>query len=744
MTYVGIGLNHPLEVEGQIFISNTETTNVPFEIYSNYSEKGSLIDSRQLRLRVIPSEIPASTSHIDMGIDNTTGNSFYISQPVYDSSVTGNKDTFKIDNQGTVSLNVKNYNADDIYGNLVSSSNMIIDESNILTSNLTISTGVSFDFNYSNVVTSTPLSIEKVYTQLYNLDGTNMVSSVMLITTEGSVYSCGYNPYGQLATGTNLTTKFFTKAVGDGASGVVKLARNESRTIALKNNGKVYSSGRGIVGLLSSIVFKEITSINNVVDIAITNSAAFFVKSDGSAYAIGSNSDGSMGIGNQPAAYTPTLLINGASDVSAIAASPRSTAILKNNAVYTSGYNDNGSLGISSVPIGTSITTHQLTDGEGTSGVDQVEFNGTSFSYAALHIRKGGAIYSTGDNYWGQLGIGTSGSGSFRTTFTAAIEEGASNVTELLLNGRIIKTDNKIYYSGSQAYNTNKFTQLDFDGPVSDWSNYSINFFRTETLVSESNIFVRYISPFYGTPLSATTFSEVPGSVPSDVTIAEINNINYGSPVIKFNSTRYQDDYGAYFGLHETASSNVLRMGVISAPSSTNYVTVNEYGTVSASSFQSFKGMHDGISSNVIEKDLIVSVDPTSSPIISSVNNILTSVKLSDIENDPNVFGVSNGDGYYNAVGNGTVWVTDENGTFTSGDYITSSTLSGYGVKQDDDTQMNYTVAKILQNCDFTKATRFIIKLKDKTLTTTKKPAMMFNPKNIFRAEVVACTYHCG
>src|SRR6056300_1114490 len=134
MTYVGIGLNHPLEVEGQIFISNTETTNVPFEIYSNYSEKGSLIDSRQLRLRVIPSEIPASTSHIDMGIDNTTGNSFYISQPVYDSSVTGNKDTFKIDNQGTVSLNVKNYNADDIYGNLVSSSNMIIDESNILTS----------------------------------------------------------------------------------------------------------------------------------------------------------------------------------------------------------------------------------------------------------------------------------------------------------------------------------------------------------------------------------------------------------------------------------------------------------------------------------------------------------------------------------------------------------------------------------------------------------------------------------
>ena len=742
MTYVGIGLNHPLEVEGQIFISNTETTNVPFEIYSNYSDKKSLIDSRQLRLRVNPSEIPGSTSHIDMGIDNTTGNYFYISQPVYDSTISGNKDIFKIDNQGSVSINVKNYNADDIYGNLISSSNMIIDETDIVTSNLTISTGVSFDFNYSNVVTSTPLSIEKVYTQLYNLDGTNMVSSAMVITTEGSVYSCGYNPDGQLATGNKLTTKFFTKAVGDGTSGVVKLARNESRTIALKNNGKVYSSGRAGLGLSSSVVFKEITSINNVVDIAITNYAAFFLKSDGSAYAIGSNINGAMGIGNQSYASTPTLLINGASDVSAIAASPRSTAILKNNAVYTSGYNDNGSLGISSVPVGTSITTHQLTDGEGTSGVDQVEFNSTSFTGVALHIRKGGAIYSTGDNYWGQLGIGTSGSGSFRTTFTAAIEEGASNVTELLLNGRIIKTDNKIYYSGSQAYNTNKFTQLDFDGPVSDWSNYSINFFRTETLVSESNIFVRYISPFYGTPLSATTFSEVPGSVPSEITIAEINNTNHGNPVIKFNSTRYQDDYGAYFGLHETAPSNLMRMGVIST-TPTNYVTVNEDGTMSASSFLSFKGMHGAISSNVIEKDLIVSVDPTSSPIINSVNDILTNVKLSDIENDPNVFGVSNGDGHYNAVGNGTVWVTNENGTFTSGDYITSSTLSGYGVKQLDDTQMNYTVAKILQNCDFTNAKRFIVKMNNKTLTTTTKNNF-FNPKNVYHAEVVACTYHCG
>ena len=61
MSYTGIGAtdpNHPLEVEGQVFISNVETGNatqeVPFEVFSDYTGKAALTDSRQLRLRVTP------------------------------------------------------------------------------------------------------------------------------------------------------------------------------------------------------------------------------------------------------------------------------------------------------------------------------------------------------------------------------------------------------------------------------------------------------------------------------------------------------------------------------------------------------------------------------------------------------------------------------------------------------------------------------------------------------------------
>lgn len=58
--------------------------------------------------------------------------------------------------------------------------------------------------------------------------------------------------------------------------------------------------------------------------------------------------------------------------------------------------------------------------------------------------------------------------------------------------------------------------------------------------------------------------------------------------------------------------------------------------------------------------------------------------------------------GYYNAVGEGGIWVCNKNGNLENGDYITSSTVAGYGQKQNDDLLHNYTVAKITTDCDFT------------------------------------------
>jgi hypothetical protein len=56
---------------------------------------------------------------------------------------------------------------------------------------------------------------------------------------------------------------------------------------------------------------------------------------------------------------------------------------------------------------------------------------------------------------------------------------------------------------------------------------------------------------------------------------------------------------------------------------------------------------------------------------------------------------------FVNSIGEGAIWVSNVNGIFSNGDYITSSGVPGYGMKQDEETLMNYTVGKITMQCDF-------------------------------------------
>tara|TARA_B100001093_G_scaffold57028_1_gene48232 strand:- start:493 stop:933 length:441 start_codon:yes stop_codon:yes gene_type:complete len=135
---------------------------------------------------------------------------------------------------------------------------------------------------------------------------------------------------------------------------------------------------------------------------------------------------------------------------------------------------------------------------------------------------------------------------------------------------------------------------------------------------------------------------------------------------------------------------------------------------------------------------------------------------------------------YINSVGEGAVWVSDKNGNLESGDYITSCTIPGYGMKQDSEFLANYTVAKITMDCDFNPVTQSVKQiLKDSDgnnildsngfvqwenhPTETEKAYNMrylladgtqiteedyttrkLNGETVYRAAFVGCTYHCG
>lgn len=108
-----------------------------------------------------------------------------------------------------------------------------------------------------------------------------------------------------------------------------------------------------------------------------------------------------------------------------------------------------------------------------------------------------------------------------------------------------------------------------------------------------------------------------------------------------------------------------------------------------------------------------------------SLSSTLPTIELSSLPNDPAVLGVFVGEqplpedhwykpkkeerfGVVNALGEGRVLVTNANGYIQAGDYITTSSIPGYGQKQDDDILHSYTLGKATENVNWEKITETI------------------------------------
>jgi sugar lactone lactonase YvrE len=179
----------------------------------------------------------------------------------------------------------------------------------------------------------------------------------------------------------------------------------------------------------------------------------------------------------------------------------------------------------------------------------------------------------------------------------------------------------------------------------------------------------------------------------------------------------------------------VARVGIgVENPSS----AIDVAGQVKANgTILTFTGQHICTPEGPMDQGLIVSANKNmyttlNGPLLIGSRAIQSSeslpvVCLSSIENDPSVFGVVDhlenggtqrlqerggmitkstkiiGDDrvIVNSSGEGAMWVVNTNGSLLSGDYITTSSISGYGHKQDDDILHSYTVAKITMDCDF-------------------------------------------
>ena len=346
------------------------------------------------------------------------------------------------------------------------------------------------------------------------------------------------------------------------------------------------------------------------------------------------------------------------------------------------------------------------------------------------------------------------GNATFTSTISGNINGNAETVTNgiyttsIPIDGQFLKwsssgtaiwaADNNTTYSVRDG----ELTQINFtstlktklDGIATGANNYSFPY-----TVSESNSVKTLVQRNSSGYIYANYFNTDPDVVSSNVShiCVETNNDGF---------IRHGNSSAVRTFLQLATTNDVTFKWIYGDRLYTKYQVQNtNNGYYSAF----FTGSHGNINNfnfnvNINYNGLIVScgdqyinIDYSMKPTISES---LPLTKLTNIENDKAVFGVVayQPDANYNinnfkvnSLGEGAIWITNKNGNLEIGDYITSSIITGYGQKQNDDLLHNYTVAKITCNCEFS----LVKQIKQKIITISNENYIEAEYKEIGSSE---------
>ena len=217
--------------------------------------------------------------------------------------------------------------------------------------------------------------------------------------SDGTVWTWGYNAYGQL--GNNTTTDSAVPVPVSGLSGVIAVAGAAYQTIALKADGTVWAWGWNGVGQLGnnstvdSKVPVQVQGLTRVRAIAAGASHLLALKADGTVWAWGYNSNGQIGNNTTTDALVPVQVI-GLSGVTAIAGGYTSSHALKaDGTVWGWGYNGGGQLGNNST-----VDSKLPVQVQGLSGVAAI----AAGWFHVLAVKGDGTVSAWGYNAHGQVG----------------------------------------------------------------------------------------------------------------------------------------------------------------------------------------------------------------------------------------------------------------------------------------------------------------------------------------------------
>ncbi|MCL2149493.1 MAG: hypothetical protein FWH51_00975 [Dehalococcoidia bacterium] len=254
-------------------------------------------------------------------------------------------------------------------------------------------------------------------------------SHTVALHNDGTVWAWGSNEYGQL--GNNSTAGSLTPArvVGPGGVGfladIIAVSAGDAHTVALKDDGTVWAWGANNHGQLGnnstadSLTPVQVVDPDDITgflaDIAAISAGGLYtvaLKADGTVWTWGANSDGQLGNDSSADSWIPDQVrepwggVNYLTEIIAISAGYAHTIVLKEDGtVWAWGQNYYGQLGDGTTT--SSSTPVQVINPMDVTGFLTDIVAVSAGYYHTVALKADGTVWAWGYNFYGQLGDST-------------------------------------------------------------------------------------------------------------------------------------------------------------------------------------------------------------------------------------------------------------------------------------------------------------------------------------------------
>jgi alpha-tubulin suppressor-like RCC1 family protein len=268
-----------------------------------------------------------------------------------------------------------------------------------------------------------------------SIGGFNAVFNSMILKTDGTLWACGYNGYGQLGDGTTTDRSTPVLIMADVAS----VSAGGYHTMILKTDGTLWACGSNGSGELGDgTTINRSAPVQIMADVASVSAGGFhtmILKTDGTLWACGYNGSGVFGAGSPIISSTP---VNTMSGVAAVFTGATYTFILKaDGTLWACGQNTYGRLG-DGTPIDRSTPVQVA------AGVATVS---SSDSHTMI-LKTDGTLWACGYNSHGELGTRY----PFELHTPVFVTAGVGSVSAGGNHTMILKADGTLWACGYDGY----------------------------------------------------------------------------------------------------------------------------------------------------------------------------------------------------------------------------------------------------------------------------------------------------